>query len=174
MKHLSATFLILLFILICSTGCDRGSDYRRDDPDKPGNGGREEPIKPPFNPDSIQRPGVWDGGYDFSKEMADAEWRYVGCETNLRYGNPGILFKIRPIDDTKNIEIIDIDSSERVDLTISAIGSDSIVKSATLKINRQEVNLSKIKMKKVTGQSIWYHIVTESGANSVLVLPGDF
>lgn len=167
-------FVVPFFILLCATGCGRGNDYRRDDPDTPGNGGREEPIKPPSNPDSIQRPGVGEGGYDFSKELTDATWRYVGDGIDLRYSTPGILFKTADTSgDSKSVEIIDLDGTERIQVRIGSIASDSLVTAPAIIINDREVGLKRMKLKKTTTQATWYHIITTESANITLVTPGN-
>lgn len=168
---MSSTLTLTLIFLFCTTGCDRGSDSRRDDQAKPGNGGREEPIKPPTNPDSIQRPGVGGGEYDFSKELTDATWRFIGDGTELRYTSSGILFKTAETDNSKTVEIIDLDGSDRIIISIGEIGTDSTVNHPSIKVNNREVKLSQMKMMKATPQSTWYHLISTEGTNCVLVTP---
>lgn len=163
---------ILLFAGIAITGCEKSNENHRGEvPTDPDNGGRDEPVTPPADPDSIKRPGIGDKEDDYSKELADATWRYVGGDVELRYSTGGILFSIKNHKSTKTIKITDIDGTNRLSCGMGAIKSDSVLTESSLNVNGEKIELSGIKFKNASGDTEWYHIMTADGGNHVLVVP---
>ena len=163
---------ILLFAGIAITGCEKSNENHRGEvPTDPDNGGRDEPVTPPADPDSIERPGIGDKGDDYSKELADATWRYVGGDVELRYSTGGILFSIKNHKSTKTIKITDIDGTNRLSCEMGAIKSDSVLTESSLNVNGEKIELSRIKFKNASGDTEWYHIMAADGGNHVLVVP---
>ncbi|WP_297072043.1 hypothetical protein [uncultured Duncaniella sp.] len=158
--------LCLLLAGLCLSGCDRGSDNVRREPEKEENGGRDDDKPTP--PGEENRPGPSDKDYDFTSELPDACVRYKGSGLTLRFDRGGVLAKVHA--DGRR-ELIDLDGGERVEFTPADIQPDSLIPEARLAVNGSAVRLKSVRMKKQTAEAVWYHAVDEDDKNHILVLP---
>lgn len=126
--------------------------------------------RPPLPDDGEgQRPGVTTP-VDADSELEDSEWRVSGPAITLRYNRGGILFKLTG---SGTGEIIDLDASSRMELTIPTPGSDSVCRGAEVTVNGRPIGIKRVKMLRHTDTTVWYTLLDTDSATHYIVLPAE-
>lgn len=87
----------------------------------------------------------------------------------MNYNDGGVLFR-RNADGS--VRIADLDGVSTADFIPGAVMSaDSVMREATLKINRTDVNLLSVRLLQRTNETEWYYLMSQDSTRIIVVVP---
>lgn len=154
-------FFVAAVIALALAGCGKSDSPAHRQPSL--NPGEETPV-PPADP---VRPGV--DADNLEEELKDSTPRITGAGADMNYNDGGVLFR-RNADGS--VRIADLDGVSTADFIPGAVMSaDSVMRGATLKINRTDVNLLSVRLLQRTSETEWYYLMSQDSTRIIIVVP---
>lgn len=144
------TGMLLSILLLAITGC-------KGDGSEPG----EQPHRPPEVENCC----------DFERELDDNVPRIEAKSLSLRYGDAGVMVS-GTTDGSIDYEIRDIGNGHFMTFQADNLIGEGTLENPALRIDDADVALTSASLKKVDGDTRWFHLVTIADEHIVIVVPG--